>query len=76
MGYNDKAEVVFVVTSVWTGIVSSSRYVGKTQKYLYSQLKPSTNFLNKNSLRNLDGFNLAMVDYKVDREDNNEYPNW
>ena len=76
MGYNQKAEVVFVVTSVWTGVVTSARYVGKTQKYLYSQLKPEISFLYKNSLRNLDGFNLEMADYRVDREDNSEYPNW
>jgi hypothetical protein len=43
---------------------------------VYSQLKPDTNFFYKNSLRNLDGFNLEMVDYRVDREDNNEYPDW
>jgi len=51
MGYNDKAEVVFVVKSVWTGVVASSRYVGKTRKYLYSQLKPNIEFLYKNSLK-------------------------
>jgi len=76
MGYNDKAEVVFVVKSVWTGVVASSRYVGKTRKYLYSQLKPNIEFLYKNSLKNLDGFNLRMVDYRVEQEDNSEYPNW
>ena len=76
MGYKEKAEVVFVVKSIWTGVVSSARYVSKTQKYLHSQLKPDTRFLYKNSLNSLDGFNLEMVDYRVDREDNNEYPDW
>lgn len=76
MGYNEKAEVVFVVKSVWTGVVASSRYVGKTRKYLHSQLKPSIEFLYKNSLKNLDGFNLQMVDYGVEQEDTSEYPNW
>jgi len=76
MRYNDKAEVVFVVKSVWTGVVASSRYVGKTRKYLHSQLKPSIKTLYKNSLKNLDGFSLQMVDYRVEQEDNSEYPNW
>ena len=76
MRYKEKADVVFVVTSVWTGMVSSARYVGKTRKYLHSQLKPGTKFLYKNSLNSLDGFNLEMVDYRVDCEESDKYPDW
>lgn len=76
MGYNDSAEFIVTQISTWTCRVASERYANKAVSYLQSQLMPDKKHFNKTSLRQLDGFNIDLIDFRIDTEDLNEYPNW
>lgn len=76
MGYNESAEFIVTQISTWTCRVASGRYANKAVSYLQSQLMPDKKHFNKTSLRQLDGFNIDLIDFQINTEDLNEYPNW
>ena len=76
MGYNDSAEFIVTQASLWKGRVASERYLQKTIRELESELKPRRKVFSKSSLSLRNGYNIEMLDFQINTEDLNEYPDW